>query len=257
MKSMEHVVMMDGAYASGVISQTLQSVETKQERLPFTVRVVRSEEALKKAVSIRRAAYARHLPELAAKLGSPEPNDHDQGSFVLLAESRIDGSPLGTMRIQTNRFKDIAIERSAELPAWLNGKNLAEATRLGVAQGSSGRVVKMVLCKAFYLYCMTENIEWMVIAARPPLDRPYQAALFQDVYPGQLIPLRHAANVPHRVLAFEVGTAAKRWSNAGHPLFKFMVQTWHPDIDLSGFDSSASSRTGRRADLDQAMAVSA
>ncbi|MBI1942110.1 MAG: hypothetical protein HYS35_00470, partial [Betaproteobacteria bacterium] len=192
----------------------LETATATEERLPFTVRVVRSEEQLQKAVAIRQAAYARHVPALAEKLRAPEPDDHDDGSLVLLAQSRMDGSPIGTMRIQTNRRHGLAIEHSIALPPWLQSTRMAEATRLGIAEGGAGRVVKLVLCKAFYLYSLATGIEWMVIAARSPLDRQYEAALFQDVYPGRSVPLRHANNIPHRVLAFEVGSAARRWAAA-------------------------------------------
>jgi hypothetical protein len=239
MKAMEHAAIMDGVLNMGAMNKTLSQSPLVEERLPFTVRIVRSDDTLQKAVAIRQAAYARHVPEFAAELNLPEPNDHDQGSMVLLAESRMDRSSVGTMRIQTNRYRDLAIAQSVELPAWLKNRNMAEATRLAVAQGGSGRVVKLVLCKAFYLYCLAANIEWMVIAARPPLDRQYEAALFEDVYPGEFFPMRHGHNIPHRVLAFEVGTAADRWAEANHPLLKFMVQTSHPDIDLSDADFSA------------------
>ncbi len=250
-------MVMNGPVAAGTMVRMLPDARMMEERLPFSVRVVRSDDALQKAVAIRQAAYARHLPTFAAKLGAPEPNDRDEDSLVLLAESRLDGSPVGTMRIQTNRLRDLPIAHSVELPAWLKGKSMAEATRLGVAPGGPGRVVKVVLCKAFYLYCLAENIEWMVVAARPPLDRPYEAALFHDVYPGELIPLRHASNIPHRVLAFEVGTAAERWAEASHPLSKFMVQTWHPDIDLSGANFSSLGYPARSAELGDKVAISA
>lgn len=257
MKSLNQAVVMNDAYAAGVMNQALRGMRSEEERLPFTVRVVRSDDALQKAVRIRQSAYARHVPAFAAKLGAPEPNDHDQGSLVLLAESRMDGSPVGTMRIQTNRFRDLAVAQSVELPAWLKHRSMAEGTRLAVAQGGSGRVVKIVLCKAFYLYALAANIEWMVIAARPPLDRQYEAALFQDVYPGQFFPMRHGNNIPHRVLAFEVGTAAERWADAGHPLSKFMVQTRHPDIDLGDADISSWSRREQRVESSDRVAVSA
>ena len=227
------------------------------ERLPFTVRVVRTEAQLQKAVAIRQAAYARHVPALAEKLREPEPNDHDEDSLVLLAESRMDGSPVGTMRIQTNRRRGIAIEHSVALPPWLQNTRMAEATRLGIAEGGAGRVVKIVLCKAFYLYSLAAKIEWMVIAARPPLDRQYEAALFTDVYPGETIPLRHASNIPHRVLAFEVGTAAERWAAVNHPLSKFMVHTRHPDIDLSNAAVSPWSRPARNVERRDEALVSA
>ena len=258
MNSLDHAVVMNHAYAAGVMDRTLQGARMAEERLPFTIRVVRGDDALQKAVAIRQAAYARHVPEFAAKLGSPEPNDHDQGSVVLLAESRLDGSPLGTMRIQTNRFRDLAIAQSVELPAWLKNRSMAEATRLAVALGQAGRVVKTTLFKSFFLYCQEANIDWMVIAARPPLDRQYEALLFQDLFPGQFIPMRHGNNIPHRVLAFEVGTAEDRWAEAHHPLFKFVFQTQHPDIDLSDADYSSSARPAvRTAEILRRVAIGA
>jgi hypothetical protein len=257
MDSSSHGILMNHKFKAGLMQQALRGAPMEEERLPFTVRVVRSEEALKKAVIIRQAAYARHVPSLAATLGSPEANDHDEGSIVLLAESKLDGSPVGTMRIQTNRFRDLAIAQSVELPAWLKNRSMAEATRLGVGLGRSGRLVKTMLFKALYLYCVEARIEWMVIGARLPLDRQYEALLFQDLFPGQFIPLRHANNIPHRVLAFEVGTADERWADVGHPLYKFMVQTHHPDLDFGDSDFSIWNHPVRAADLSGRVAVRA
>jgi hypothetical protein len=203
------------------------------ERLPFTVSIARDDEQLRKAVTMRHAAYARHVPELAELLKAPEPLDHDEGCVVLLAESRLDGSPLGTMRIQTNRYRPLAIEQSVELPDWLQGCDLAEATRLGVTLGRIGRLVKTMLFKAYFRYCEQAEIDWMVIGGRAPLDRQYEALLFKDVFPERgFIPLRHASNIPHRVLAFEVATAQARWSVARHPLYDFVFRTRHPDLHL-------------------------
>lgn len=257
MKSLNHVVPLGDAYAAGVVAPALQAMQMEEERLPFTIRVVRGGDALQKAVAIRQAAYARHVPAFAAKLGAPEPNDHDRGSVVLLAESRMDGSPLGTMRIQTNRFRDLAIAQSVELPDWLKDRSMAEATRLGVALGRTGRLVKTTLFKTFFLYCREANIDWMVIAARPPLDRQYEALMFHDLFPGQFIPMRHGNNIPHRVLAFEVGTAEDRWAEAHHPLFKFVFQTQHPDIDLGDADFSPWNRSGHTIESNDMVALSA
>ncbi len=233
MNSLDHAVVMNEAYAAGVMARPFDGVRMEEERLPFTIRVVRDDDALQKAVTIRQSAYGRHVPEFAAKLGSPEANDHDEGSVVLLAESRMDGSPLGTMRIQTNRYRDLTVAQSVELPGWLENKSMAEATRLGVALGRTGRLVKTALFKALYLFCVEAQIEWMVIGARSPLDRMYEALLFQDLFPGELVPLRHFDNIPHRILAFDIQGARARWEDAGHPLLGFMCYTHHPDIDLS------------------------
>lgn len=203
------------------------------ERLPFTVSVARSDEQLDKAVTMRHAAYARHVPALAEKLKVPEPCDYEQGSAVLLAESKLDGSPLGTMRIQTNSCCPLAIEQSVDLPEWLQDCSLAEATRLGIADGRIGRVVKTMLFKAYFEYCREAEIDWMVIGARSPLDRQYEALLFQDVFPGSgFVPLRHAGNIPHRILAFEMETAEARWIAARHPLYPLFCDVRHPDINV-------------------------
>lgn len=213
----------------------------EEERLPFTVRLVRTEHELAQAVAVRHAAYARHLPAFAEQLRQPELSDFNDECAVLLAESRVDGSPLGTMRIHTNRRDPLPLEQSVELPAWLCQGNSAEAARLGVADGITGNLVKTVLFKAFYLYCLNAGIDWMVIAGRSPIDRQYQRLLFQDVFPGQgYVPLRHVSNLPHRIMCFDVANAEARWARAGHPLYKFMVQTRHPDLmlDQSGPETS-------------------
>lgn len=210
-----------------------------EERLPFTVRIVRNQDDLEKAVHIRHAAYARHVPTFAETLRLPETTDSDPGVVVLLAESKLDGSPLGTMRIQTNRFKPLSIEQSVELPEWLKNRRLAEATRLGITEERTGRVVKTVLFKAFFLYCRQTGIESMIIAGRPPIDRQYERLLFKDVYPGMgYTPLRHAGNMPHRIMSFDVNAAEALWAEVRHPLFDFFIRTRHPDIDVSGNSKS-------------------
>jgi GNAT superfamily N-acetyltransferase len=203
------------------------------ERLPFTIRRATDSEALHKAVRVRHAAYARHVPEFARTLAQPEACDFDEDCVVLLAESRLDGTPLGTLRIQTNHYQPLPIEASVTLPAGLQGRVLAEVTRLGVGEGRIGSVVKLALMKALFEYCEEAGVEWMIATGRAPIDRQYEQLLFQDVFgPGELVPLRHVGNIPHRVMAFEVPTAEARWRAAGHPLIKFFRETSHPDIDI-------------------------
>lgn len=187
---------------------------------------------------MRQKAYGRHLPEFARDM-TIEENDYEPGTVVLLAESKLDGGPLGTMRIQTNRFAPLAVEQSVQLPDWLVGTRMAEATRLGVAGGTIGRMVKIALCKALFLYCGQQNIDWMVITARSPLDREYEAMLFGDVFgKNEFLPMTHVGGLPHRVLAKPVAVARERWAAVSHPLFNFVFQTRHPDIDLLPADLS-------------------
>jgi hypothetical protein len=205
-----------------------------EEILPFTVKLVRDDEDLDKAVQIRHSAYARHVPVFAEMLRNREATDSEDGVVVLLAESKLDGSPLGTMRIQTNEFKPLCLEQSVSLPEWLKSRRLAEATRLGVTDGKGGRLVTTVLFKAYYQYCRQIGTEWMVITGRSPIDRQYERMLFEDVFPDLgYIPFAHVGNLPHRVMSSCVDTAEERWAAAKHPLFDFAFRTHHPDIQLS------------------------
>jgi hypothetical protein len=224
---------MDARLTMEALDERQVPFRLAEERLPFTVRAVRDEKQLRKAVSIRHRAYDRHVPALAELLRQPEAKDQEAGCVVLLAESKLDGEAVGTMRIQTNRYRPLALEASATLPRWLAAGSLAEATRLGIAEGRIGRVVKVMLFKAFYRFCVETGIDWMVIGARSPLDRMYQALLFSDLFPGQdPVPLKHAGNIPHRILGFEIATADARWRAARHPMYDLFVNTRHPDIDL-------------------------
>ena len=210
-----------------------QGAQPAIERLPFTIRRVETEDDLLKAVRIRHAAYARHVPEFARTLALPEAADYESDTIVLLAESKLDGSPMGSTRIRTNLFRPLGVEESIELPEWLQGRRLVEATRLGIDEGRTGRMVKMALIKACYMYCQQNEIDWSVATGRPTVARQYEQLLFSDVFPERgAIPLAHVGNLEHRVMAFEIETFEARWAAAGHPLYKFFFDTKHPDIDV-------------------------
>lgn len=218
-----------GEGASAPLSPRARNVE----RLPFTIRRVASEADLLKAVAVRHAAYARHLPEFAKSLAAPEACDYDSDCVILLAESKLDGSAMGSTRIQTNVQQALHVEDSVELPLWLMTRRLAEVTRLGIGEGRVGRLVKLALIKACFDYCEQQQIEYAVVTGRAPIDRQYEQLLFSDVFPGKgLVPLRHVGNLPHRVMAFEIESGEARWALANHPLLGFFRHTRHPDIDV-------------------------
>lgn len=214
-------------------------VQTMVERLPFTISIAQTPAELERVVAIRHGAYARHVPDFAETLQEAESIDFDYGVAILLASSKVDGSPLGTMRIQTNRFTPLEVESSLALPPWLATRRLAEAARLGVTHEKVGRLVKSMLFKAYFQYCQLNKVDWMVITARSPVDRQYDRLMFDDVYSEMgYVPLHHVHNIPHRVMKFEIETAQERWAEASHPMYDFVFNTIHPDIDLRMNDVS-------------------
>lgn len=205
----------------------------KTEILPFTVRPVRDRRAMDRAVHTRHHAYARHLPTLAATMTGPDDLDAGYGVIVLLAESKLDGSSLGTIRIHCNEDVDLPLEKSVDLPNNFLFHRLAEATRLAVTGGVNASVVKNALFKAFFQYCLKNDIHSAVIAGRPPLDRMYERLMFQEVFPGEgCVDLLHAGNLPHRIMFLDIKTAAERWQKAAHPMFEYFMETHHPDLNF-------------------------
>jgi hypothetical protein len=223
-------------FGSDVVPRPFEFAETNNnriERLPFSIRIAKNEEDVLKAVAIRHSSYARHVPQLARNLAQPEPADFEDGVSVLLAESKLDGRPLGTMRLQTNQFRPLALEASVALPRHFDGLVLAEATRLGVTQEKVGRVVTNLLFKAYLMHCLNAGIDWMVITARSPMDKRYEALLLEDVFPGRgYIPMHHVGDIPHRVMALDVAALKGRWARIDHPLYELFFLTNHPDIDV-------------------------
>lgn len=206
-----------------------------EERLPFTIRIATSDADIRKAVAIRHAAYERHVPDFANQLKQPEPADYAPSTTLFLAESKFDGSPIGSMRIQSNEGRPLSVEQSVELPDWLQGCYLVEATRLGVTQRDRGSLVKTLLFKAVLAHCRNVGIEWIVITARSPLDRMYETFTFEDILPeAGYVPMKHVGNIPHRVMAIHVATVEPKWRNVAHPLHTLFFRTEHPDINIGG-----------------------
>lgn len=215
------------------VLRALPELAMMEERLPFSVRLVRTEDDLKRAIALRYKTYARHMPEFAEQLKEPEQDDFERDSVILLAESKLDGSVIGTMRIQSNEYRPLSMEHAVTLPAGMKNQSMVEVRRLGVANGGAGHLVKMVLTKACLIYCAINNIKWAMVAARPPLDRSYEKMLFVDILPGQTFtPLPTANNVPHRVMAFEIANCETRLTEHDHPLLNFFCKTNHPDINV-------------------------
>jgi hypothetical protein len=210
-----------------------RAVPQIREQFPFTISLAQDEARLQKAVAIRAAAYGRHIPELAVKFADIDTLDRSPGVTVLVAESKQDGAPLGSIRIQTNQHHPLLIEQAVDVPKE-QGQVLAELTRLSVCQESIGRIVKLALFRATFQYCVQYGIDRLVIGAREPLDRQYRGLLFEELFAGQgAIPLAYANNIPHHILYLDIASAPRRWEEANHPMHGFLTAAAHPDIDLS------------------------
>ncbi|WP_295646854.1 hypothetical protein [uncultured Methylibium sp.] len=201
--------------------------------LSFTIGLARGETALRAACAVRAQGYGHHLPTLGPQLGEPDALDRQRGTAVLLGRDKAGGAPVGTARIQRATHGLLQLEHSVILPRDLAEQPRAEITRLAVAPGADP-LTRLALMKAGYLYCLASQVRWMVIGARSEaLIRIYRKLGFRDALgPDDRVPLAHAGGLPHRILAFDVTAAERTWLAARHGLYPFMIETFHPDLQL-------------------------
>src|SRR5690349_815421 len=171
------------------------------QSLSFGVRIARTRNELQAACRVRAMSYGHHVPQLHSTLMEPDLLDADANTVVVLCVDKLSGEAVGTARFQTN---------------------------------AGDPLVKLCLMKASYLFCLATQVRWMVIGARSEaLVRQYRRLGFSDLFEdGRFIPLLHAGRLDHRVLSFNVTTAESRWRETRHPLYEFMIETSHPDIQL-------------------------
>lgn len=209
--------------------------EPFSEALPFVVEIARQGD-LRDVAALRSVSYGRHIPELGMALQKPEECDYELGCEIIVARSKLDGSLLGTMRIHTNAFKPLPLQMSLRLPERFSDTRMIEATRLCIKGSPNASLVRSTLFKALFQYCEAQNVVWMMAAGRRPVDRIYEAILFTDVgEAGKFYPMAHANGMPHRVMSLAPHDA--RFNACDHPMYSFMFQTEHKDINLLAMTS--------------------
>lgn len=227
-----------------VLSRPIEAVAPPSAlQLPFTVRFVRTEEHLSKAVGIRAETYGRHHPDLAEHLKAPEAADRAPFSLVLLAESKETGEALGTMRIETNTKSPLPIETVLPEESTYSGRTIAYVTRLGVYRGQFAQLVKLALFKALHRYCLACQIDWIIVGARAPMDRQYLRLGFTDVHTdGRLAIIASSGTVPARILSLETIHVERLWRESNHPFHTFLFIDFTPDIQIFSSVSGVWSR---------------
>jgi hypothetical protein len=212
---------------------------TKINALPFVVRLVRTEAQLQKVCELRAASYGHHLPEFGESLLQPDSHDTKQGTVIFVAEDKVTGEAVGTIRIHLNTHNPLPLESAVVLPVHIGEHFLVEVSRLSVRPGYNQMSARLALFKALYLYCYANQVQYMVVGARRPLDRIYKSLGFAGVKGlPEWVPLPYANNIEHAVLAFDVLMADRNWYNQSHRLYPFMRQTYHPDIQVFAAVSS-------------------
>ncbi|MEO8278095.1 MAG: hypothetical protein ABI564_00310 [Ideonella sp.] len=204
-----------------------------QQTLSFRLELASSKQDLDDTCVVRSESYGHHVPGLFDALRRPDAIDLDPATAIFLCRDKATGRALGTARIQTTRSGQLMIEQCAETPAEMKRQDRAEISRFSAVRGAD-QLVKLALWKASYLYCQAAQARWMIIGARSEaLVRQYQRLGFNDIHDDRrMVPLAYAGDVLHRILAFDVVTAERTWLSSHNPLYSFIFETTHRDIQL-------------------------
>lgn len=205
------------------------------ESLSFRLRPVETHDDLLLACGVRAQAYGRKYPEYREALSVPDAVDASPWTSVFLCEDKITGDPVGTMRVQstTRGSAKLEIEKYIRPPPELEQFGRAEISRLSAIYGADP-FVRLALWKAAYLFCMATQARWLIMGVRKPaLLRAYQSMGATDIFDDhRSVPLGHAGNLPHRILALDIGACERKFREENNPLFHFMFGAVHQDISV-------------------------
>ena len=200
-------------------------------RFGYGVRLVRTDEQLEEICRLRTAAYSRRLPDMAAMLARPEPEDTAPGTFIFLATRLADGAAVGTCRLHTNVHSPIEFETNVDLPQRFSGRLLAQGMRLAVVADNDTILVTKLLLKAVHQFCLGFQVAHVLVAAEPPRDRFYRAFGFREIYPNRRYLFSSAPNHECALLTFEFSRSSELLaSNPGH--VRFFLESYCPDIQI-------------------------
>jgi hypothetical protein len=202
--------------------------------MSFTVAPVGNDEQLRQACAVRAASYGHHVPALGRSFAEPDALDESGAATSFLALDKLTGRAVGTLRVQMGSAEQpLMLESSYALPGELPSQTRAELTRMSVLP-KADPLIRLLLWKAGYYFCLAKQIQCMVIGARrPALIKQYKHLGFSELTEAP-VPFAHTGGMPHSVLHFDVRSAERRWHHSNHALYGFMFATHHPDMDVIG-----------------------
>ena len=218
------------------------------QHLDFTVHLARTESRILQAIKIRQDGFRNHQAWLP--IDTSDRRDRQKGSVVFVAIKKGTLEPLGSLRIETNRLRSLALEGEVKLPAKHGGLHLAHVSRLSTVRGSEGRQCRNALFKALYLYSIATEIRYFFVLAVPPAEKLYFRIGFKPVFRSgdHKLPQHKYQGKDVHLLSVKVDQLPRRMKILSPELHEFVCLKRHPDIRI--FESVSNAwETARTAEL--------
>lgn len=214
---------------------------------PFRIRLVRTSEQLRQAVSVRRVAYSERFAALAGDVEVPEICDREHEPSILIAENVDSGRVVGTVRLNLGP-NVLDLLDDVDLPESFRSERVCYVSRMAaIGTGKEKRVIRELLSKAMFQFCLARQIQRLLLAPVVPRERLYYSWGFENVFsdgqPRTPKLLHHQQTI---LLQQEMFSVERRWKEENHSKYDFLFRTFHPEIQIFSSLSSVPSR--RRPD---------
>jgi len=201
------------------------------EALPFRVEPVSSQGTINAIAEQRSIQYSAHYGDFASSLKTPEPDDTHPDALLVAAISMEDGKILGSFRLEND---SLAEEKISIIEKYGQLKISALVSRLVVSKTKEQISVRNALFKFLHRYCFSRQVQNILVAAKPPLDKIYHRLGFKPALEfDHLIPNEWSGNHATRIMFLDTVEVVVNWHNGRHDLYDFMAKTFHPNIKIS------------------------
>jgi len=214
----------------------------------YVVRIVRTPDQLQSAINVRYQAYSEKLQALAASVRQPGPLDFAHGPVVLLAQNRLSGEAIGTLRLNTGP-SFLSMLKDIRLPVNIVKERTAFVSRMAVTGPVQERqVVRNLMQKAVFQLCIAKQLNRILLLAVEPRERLFYRCGFSDVFEdGESRHPEFLDGFPVKALYADTYSMERLWREERHPLYDFLFRTFHPEIEVFSSLSSSGHRLNEAA----------
>jgi hypothetical protein len=221
-------------------------MKTIQE-LPFSIVISRDDATSSRLLATRIRAFNRHAHPFKSSEYFQSTLKVDS-ALLLSAELKNSGESVGSVRIESNVTERFYFENEATTDDLEKKIVSICASRLSATEGPLGKIVKLALVKALYLYAHANQCAYVYAFVDKARLRLYRNLGFVPAIDGNPnLELKCHDYLPMQLVRSEVGNFQKRLSESDETLAAFFFSTRHPDVKV--FSSVGSlSQTRRRND---------
>ncbi len=189
---------------------------------------VNSFDEFQQVLDLRYRGYGH----FAAPAQALDPLDLADHSLILVAELANRGI-VGTLRMIDGGPGKIELEQFVPITMipQLHERSFVEATRFTIRHCRELLAVKLLLCKALWMYTLQQGHEHVVISSTQRLAKFYRMLMFEDIGTAGMYQHPRLGQSEHRTFILPVHTTLERYRETEHPLYTFMQQP-QPNISL-------------------------